>query len=69
MVARTQVKNLRDIERKLITALEQIPSSFASREAEAEFWETHDFAEGVLEEGPEVDKEFAQALGLVEDSD
>ncbi len=68
-MAQTQVKDLRDIERKLITSLEQIPPSFPSREAEAEFWETHDFAEGVLEEGPEVDKEFAQALGLVEDSD
>lgn len=25
---------------------------------EMEFWETHDFAEGVLESGPEVEAEF-----------
>ena len=33
-------------------------------EQEAEFWETHDFAEGVLEHDPEVDAEVYEALGI-----
>ena len=32
-------------------------------EEEAEFWETHDFAEGVFEEGPEIDTKVYEALG------
>lgn len=33
-------------------------------EQEAEYWETHDFTEGVLEQGPEVAAEVYEALGI-----
>lgn len=59
------VKNLRDTERKLITSADELPDfEQMTDEEEAEFWETHDFAEGVLEEGPDVDAEVAALLGL-----
>jgi len=50
-------------ERRLITHPDQIPDfDTMTEEEEAEFWETHDFADGVLEEGPEVDAEFERIL-------
>ncbi len=57
-------KNLRDLKRKLITSAEQIPEEFPSYEAEAEFWETHELAEELLEDGPEVRAEFYRKLGI-----
>ncbi len=57
-------KNLRDLKRKLITSPDQIPEEFPSYEAEAEFWETHELAEEVLEDGPEVRAEFYRKLGI-----
>lgn len=37
----------------LITSANELPDfDNLTPEQEAEFWETHDFAEGVLEEGP-----------------
>ncbi len=56
--------NLRDKKRKLITRREEIPRRFASRAEEAAFWESHDFAPGVLDDRPEVKKELDKALGL-----
>lgn len=58
-------RNLRDIPRTLITSADELPDfDSLTPEQEAEFWETHDFAEGVLEEGPEVDAEVYEALGI-----
>ena len=53
------------MQRTLITSSDELPN-FAqmTREEEAEFWETHDFAEGVFEEGPEIDAEVYEALGI-----
>ena len=60
-----KVKNFRDMERTLITSPDELPDfSEMTAEEEAEFWETHDFAEGVLEDGPEVDAEVYEALGI-----
>lgn len=60
-----KVKNFRDMERTLITSVDGLPDfEQMTREEEAEFWETHDFAEGVFEEGPEIDAEIDEALGL-----
>ena len=57
--------NLRDSARILITSPDELPDfDSLTPEQEAEFWETHDFAEGVLEEGPEVDAEVYKALGV-----
>jgi hypothetical protein len=60
----TAVKNLRDVKRKLVTSLDQIPDHFDSYEEEAEWWETHDLSEDVIETGPKVRAEFYQHLGL-----
>lgn len=58
-------RNLRDASRVLITSPDEMPDFDAlTPEQEAEFWETHDFAEGVLEEGPEIDAEVYKALGV-----
>ncbi len=58
-------KNFRDMERPLITSSDELPDfSKMTAEEEAEFWETHDFAEGVFEEGPEIDAEIDEALGI-----
>lgn len=58
-------KNFRDITRKLITSPEEIPNFEDMKPGEeAEFWETHDFAEGVLEEGPQVRAEVYEALDI-----
>lgn len=51
--------------RRLITDPGQMPDlSSMSWEEEDQFWATHDFAEGVLDEGPEVDAEFYKTLGI-----
>jgi hypothetical protein len=48
-----------DTNRYLITSRDQLPDfDMMTEDEEMEFWETHDFAEGVLESGPEVEKEF-----------
>lgn len=39
-----------------------------TEEEEVWFWESHDFANGVLEEGPEVSLEFDQAIGTEDPS-
>ena len=60
-----KVKNFRDMERTLITSVDELPDfDQMTREEEAEFWETHDFADGVFEEGPEIDAEVYEALGI-----
>jgi hypothetical protein len=60
-----KARNLRDAPRSLITSADELPDfDLMTAEEEAEFWETHDFAEGVLEEGPEVDAEVYEALGV-----
>ena len=56
------MNNLNSREHKLITSPDQIPNGFTTREEEARWWMTHDFADGVLEEGPEVDQEFFDLL-------
>ena len=57
--------NLRDSSRVLITSPDELPDfDSLTPEEEAEFWETHDFTEGVLEEGPEIDAEVYEALGI-----
>lgn len=56
--------NLRDKKRKLVTKSEEIPRHFASRAEEVAFWESHDFAPGVLDDRPEVKKELDKALGV-----
>ena len=57
--------NLRDSSRVLITSSGELPDfDSLTPEQEAEFWETHDFAEGVLEEGPEIEAEVYKALGV-----
>ena len=56
--------NLRDKKRKLITKPEEIPRRFSSLAEEAAFWESHDFAPGVLNDHPAVKKELDKALGL-----
>jgi hypothetical protein len=51
--------------RKVITHPDQLPDfSKLTWEEEDEFWRTHDFAEGVFEEGPEVDAELDGLLGI-----
>jgi hypothetical protein len=58
-------RNLRDAPRSLITSADELPDfDGMTADEEATFWETHDFAEGVLEEGPEVDAEVYAALGI-----
>lgn len=55
----------RDVERALVTRLEDLPDfDRMSREEEAEWWETHDIAEDLMESGPEVDTEVFEALGI-----
>jgi hypothetical protein len=58
-------RNLRDAPRSLITSADELPDfDLMTADEEATFWETHDFAEGVLESGPEVDAEVYAALGI-----
>lgn len=56
--------NLRDAARTFVTSAELPDFETMTAEQEAEYWETHDFAEGVLEEGPEVAAEVYKALGI-----
>ncbi|MEX2541155.1 MAG: hypothetical protein WD314_05075 [Trueperaceae bacterium] len=53
----------RGAERKLITRLEDVPETFASREEEAEWWDSHDIDDSLLESGPEVRAELFKQLG------
>jgi len=48
----------RDLKRKMIANPREIPRRFRSRAAEAAFWESHDFAPGVLAGGERVRKEL-----------
>ncbi len=55
----------RDVERVLITRLEDIPDfGSMSREEEAEWWERHDVATDLMETGPDVYEEVYLVLGL-----
>ncbi len=64
-MSRLKLRNLRDEPCNLITSAEELPNfDSMTAEEEAAFWETHDFAEGVLEEGPDVDTEVYTALGI-----
>lgn len=64
-MSRAKSRNLRDTSRVLITSPDELPDFGAmTPEQKAEFWETHNFAEGVLEESPEVDAEVYEALGI-----
>jgi len=50
-------------DRYLIKTKDQLPDfDMMSEDEEMEFWETHDFAEGVLESGSEVEEEFDRLL-------
>ncbi len=61
-----KTRNLRDAQRTLITSADELPDfDHMTHEQEVEFWETHDFAEGVLEGGSEVDAEVYAALGIL----
>ncbi len=55
---------MRYSKRKLIRDPRKIPPRFQSRAAEAMFWETHDFAAGILADGERVRKELDELLGL-----
>lgn len=64
-----KTRNFRDTTRKLVTSPDEMPDfENMSPEEEAEFWETHDFAEGVLEDGPEINAEVYEALGIPDPS-
>lgn len=58
--------NLRDLKRKLVTDPRDVPRRFRSRALEAAFWESHDFAPGVLTDGESVRKELDELLGIEE---
>jgi hypothetical protein len=54
----------RGSERKLVKRLKDIPKTFASREEEAEWWDSHDITADLLESGPEVRAELFDLLGV-----
>lgn len=56
--------SLHDSRRELVTDPREIPRRFKSRAEEAAFWESHDFAPGVLTDGESVRKEIDRLLGL-----
>ena len=56
--------SLHDSRRELVTDPRGIPRRFKSRAEEAAFWESHDFAPGVLTDGESVRKELDKLLGL-----
>lgn len=58
--------NLRGLKRKLIKGAREIPRRFRSRAEEATFWESHDFAPGVLADGEAVRRELDELLGVKE---
>lgn len=52
-------------DRILITSLDQIPDfDLMTWEEEADWWERAEFADGVLEESPEVEAEVDAVLGI-----
>ena len=50
--------------RPYVTSTDQIPVEFESETEEEEFWETAYFADGVLEEGQEIEDEVDRVLGI-----
>ncbi len=57
--------NFRDTARTLVTSSDELPDFEAmTHEQEAEWWETHDVAEELFDEGPEIDAEVYEALGI-----
>ncbi len=58
-------RNFRDTTRTLVTSSDELPDFEAmTREQEAEWWETHDVADDLFDEGPEIDTEVYEALSL-----
>ncbi|WP_457637569.1 hypothetical protein [Oceanithermus sp.] len=57
-------ENLRNSKRKPVTDPREIPRQFRSLAAEAKFWESRDFAPGVLAEGERIRKELDELLGI-----
>ncbi len=58
-------RNFRDTKRTLVSSADELPDFEAmTREQEADWWETHDVAEELFDEGPEVDAEVYEALGI-----
>ncbi len=53
----SKVTNFRDRKPVLITRAEDIPESFESEEAEAEWWETHELSADLLLSLPEPDED------------
>jgi len=43
---------LRKYDHRIINSLDEIPSTFASEDAEREYWETHEFSEALLDSLP-----------------
>ena len=59
-------RNFRDTKRTLIASAEELPDfEMMTREQEADWWDTHDVAEGLFDEGQEVDAEVYEALGIL----
>ena len=52
--------------RKLVMDYREMPKRFNSRASEARFWESRDFAPGVLVEGKSVYRELDELLGVKE---
>jgi len=64
-MSKLKPRNFRDTKRTLITSFDQLPNfEEMTREQEAEWWETHDLADDLFEEGPEIDAEVYEALGI-----
>ncbi len=58
-------RNFRDTARTLVTSSDELPDFEAmTREQEAEWWETHDVADNLFDEGPGIDAEVYEALGI-----
>lgn len=68
LAAMSRVKtDRRTTARALVTAAEQLPDfSSMTREQEADWWDEHDVADELWEEGPEVDAEVTAMLGVPE---
>ena len=59
-------RNFWDTKRTLIASAAELPDfETMTREQEADWWDTHDVAEGLFDEGPEVDAEVYEALGIL----
>lgn len=64
-MSKLKTRNFRDTERTLVSSADELPDfGKMTRQQEAEWWETHDLADGLFEEGPEVDAEVYEALGI-----